>query len=120
VDGLITVFRDGEQFLARTLDTGRSALTANADAEALVLEVQRSFDYFESALSQPPLGALYVYPGADEADPLLGALASNLTNVDVSTLALADLVQADAEPEHAGALALHAVGAALRVAGGDA
>jgi MSHA biogenesis protein MshI len=66
--GLLTVFRDGEHYLARALDIGRTTLTERpADASNdLVLEVQRSFDYFESALSQPPLGWIYVYPGTAE------------------------------------------------------
>lgn len=121
-DGLVTVFRDGEQFLARTLDTGRSALAVDPDgaAQALVLEVQRSFDYFESALSQPPLGALYVYPDDTAVSGLVSALESNLLNVEARAFALGDLMEVDREPDASGALALHAVGAALRVAGGGA
>lgn len=115
-DGLITVYRDGEQFLARTLDSGRARLAADADAaiEALLLEVQRSFDYFESALSQPPLGALYVYPPGDAVERFARAVEDNLSGVACRSIGLDDLVTVDAAPEHGTATLLRAVGAALR------
>lgn len=118
-EGLITVYRDGEQFLARTLDSGHQALAADdpETAEGLVLEVQRSFDYFESALSQPPLGALYIYPAGDVTAPLLQSAQDNLVNVDCRAVALGDVVTVAEEPESPNATTLHAVGAALRSEG---
>lgn len=114
--GLLTLFREGEQYLARSLDIGRSDLLGNAAdvIENLVLEVQRSFDYFESALSQPPLGWLYLYPGSAETAGLVDTLQSSLTNVECLPLGLDDLVTIKHEPAHAGATLLHAVGAGLR------
>lgn len=115
-DGLITVYREGEQFLARGLDVGVNGVAQDAgDAgETLLLEVQRSFDYFESALSQPPLGALYLYPAGATIDALAERFTDNLGNVAVRAFALGDLLQLDTEPPEAGAELLHAVGAALR------
>jgi MSHA biogenesis protein MshI len=115
-DGLITVFREGEQFLARGLDAGLNGLAQDSEdtGETLLLEVQRSFDYFESALSQPPLGALYLYPAGPAIDVLSERFTDNLGNVAVRAFALGDLVQLDTEPPEAGAQLLHAVGAALR------
>ncbi|WP_139150882.1 type IV pilus biogenesis protein PilM [Halofilum ochraceum] len=115
-DGLITVFREGEQFLARGLDAGLNGLAQDAEdtGETLLLEVQRSFDYFESALSQPPLGALYLYPAGPAIDVLSEHFTDNLGNVAVRAFALGDLVQLDTEPPEVGAQLLHAVGAALR------
>lgn len=114
--GLLTLHREGEQYLARNLDIGRSDLGGDAGEviENLVLEVQRSFDYFESALSQPPLGWLYVYPGAAETVELVDTLQSSLSNVECLPLGLDDLVTIKHQPPHAGATQLHAVGAALR------
>lgn len=114
--GLLTLFRDGEQFLARTLEIGVDQLAhEGADAvDTLVLEVQRSFDYFESALSQPPLTALYVYPGVDTIVELVESLQANLANVQCRPVALEDLVSLDGDPVHDGAGLLHAVGAGLR------
>ena len=117
-DGLVTVFRDGAQYLARGLDSGRRALAESADeaGEALLLEVQRSLDYFESALSQPPLGALYVFPGGGPVDGLVERFADTLGSVELRAFGLADLVTVEQEPAHDGALTLHAVGAGLREA----
>lgn len=116
--GLITVYRDGEQYLARSLDTGYGALGAQGTggSDALVLEVQRSLDYFESALAQPPLGALYIYPPVTQVERLAQDMEANLVNVECRAIALGDILTTVSEPEHADATVLHAVGAALRQA----
>lgn len=114
--GLVTVYRDGEQYLGRTLDTGHGALEAqgHAAADALVLEVQRSLDYYESALAQAPLGALYLYPDTTQVERLARTMEANLANVDCRAIGLGDILTTLSEPEHADATVLHAVGAALR------
>lgn len=113
--GLLTLHRDGEQYLARSLDIGRTDLAGSGDViENLVLEVQRSLDYFESALSQPPLGSLYIYPGSGVASKLIDSLQSNLSNVECLPVGLDDLVTLNHVPTHPGATLLHALGAGLR------
>lgn len=116
-DGLITVYRDGEQYLARTLDNGRATL-ANDDtgrvAEAVVLEVQRSLDYFESTLAQPGLGMLYVFPPDDRIVEFAESVQGNLGNVACRTFSLADLLVVEREPEAGDATLLRSLGAALR------
>jgi len=114
--GLLTFYRDGEQYLARGLEIGHADLLAGDQGavETLVLEVQRSLDYFSSALSQPAPGGLYVYPGGDAADALLPVLRDNLDNLDCQAVSLADLVAVEHEPGHIGATTLHALGAGLR------
>lgn len=114
--GLITVYRDGEQYLWRTLDTGYGMLDAQGQAagDALVLEVQRSLDYFESTLAQAPLGALYLYPAIAQVEQLALSMEANLTNVDCRAIALGEILTTVSEPGHADATVLHAVGAALR------
>jgi MSHA biogenesis protein MshI len=116
-DGLLTVYRDGQQFLARGLDSGHAELAADEEgrvAESLLLEVQRSFDYFESALSQPPLGALYLFPPLDAVERFAPWAEDNLANVACRSVALADLVAVEDEPASADGLTLRALGAALR------
>jgi len=114
--GLLTFFRDGEQYLARGIDIGHGDLEGGDEnaVETLVLEVQRSLDYYGSALSQAPPGGLYVYPGGDAATSLINALRDNLDNLDCQPVTLADLVSVEHEPEHTGATTLHALGAGLR------
>ncbi len=116
-DGLITVYRDGEQYLARTLDNGRATL-ANDDtgrvAEAVLLEVQRSLDYFESTLAQPALSTLFVFPPDEGVVGFAETAQDNLGNVVCRSFGLADVVAVGQEPEHADATLLRAVGAGLR------
>lgn len=113
--GLITIARDGEQYLARPLDTGLAAIARGEEGiESLVLEVQRSFDYFESAMSQAPVAALYLYPAGDDMDTLARAIEASLGTITCRAVALGDLIEVAREPEHAGATMLHAVGASLR------
>ena len=113
--GLITIARDGEQYLARPLDVGLGAIARGEDGiEALVLEVQRSFDYFESAMSQAPVGVLYLHPAGEAAQTLARAIESGLGTISCKAVVVGDLVDVELEPEHAGATLLHAIGAALR------
>jgi len=119
-DGLITIFRDGEQFFARALATGRDTLAGDPEGsgERLTLEVQRSLDYVESTLSQQPLGALHVFPAGEAETALVERLTDNLSNVEVRAFDLDDLLTVEQPVERSGATLLHAVGAALRPPGG--
>lgn len=117
-DGLLTVFRDGELFLARSLDTGQNDLADGGDGpvDALLLEVQRSFDYFESALSQPPLGALYLYPASPAVERVATAVTDSLAGVECRCVGVGDIARLAAEitADADRAPLLQAVGAALR------
>jgi MSHA biogenesis protein MshI len=113
--GLITIARDNEQYLARPLDAGFADIARGEDGiDALVLEVQRSFDYFESAMSQPPVGVLYLHPAGDDMDTLARAIESGLGTIECKAIAVGDLVEVQHEPGDAGATMLHAIGASLR------
>lgn len=78
--GVITLTRQGNLYLTRRLDTGTDALqTGEAEAmDQLVLEIQRSLDYYDSHFAQPPLGQLTVLPGFEAHDRLVGWLDENL------------------------------------------
>jgi len=115
--GLITVTRQGMLYLARPVPFGWDAL---ADAERrveyfdqLVLEVQRSLDYFESHFRQAPVRHLVVAPMPVEAPDLVAHLASNLGTqvaaMDVNAIMDASVVGADVP-----AWCLTSIGAALR------
>ena len=116
--GLLTVYRDGLLFLARSLHTGHAALLGEdaATIENLVLEVQRSFDYFESALAQPPLGALYIYPATAATERVAAEVGASLSGVDCRCIRLDEIADVASEPDPASERAplLQAVGAALR------
>lgn len=120
-DGLLTIYRDGEHYFARTLDLGRTALIergSSASAE-LVLEVQRSLDYYESALSQPPLNTLLLFPADEATEVLRQAVDEQFRGVTCRAVGLADMLAAEDAGSAAGPRTLHAVGGALR-AGGQA
>lgn len=84
--GMITLTRQGYLYLSRRLETGTEAL-ALGETETLdqiVLEVQRSLDYYDSHFAQPPLGQLTVLPGFEGHDRLVQWLDENL-GVDVTS-----------------------------------
>lgn len=114
--GLLTLYRDGELFLARQLRAGLQTLSSDMEraSSALQLELQRSFDYFESTLAQPPLGALYLYPQNTEVSALAEWMAAEFSGLECHAVRLASLIEiADVEIADEGPL-LHALGAALK------
>ncbi len=115
-DGLITFYRAREQYLARTLDNGRATLAHDSSgsvAEAVLLEVQRSLDYFESTLAQSGLSTLYVFPGDEGVIAFAETAQDNLGTVACRSFGLADLLTVEREPERGDATLLRAVGAGL-------
>ncbi|WP_127474641.1 pilus assembly protein PilM [Sulfurivermis fontis] len=135
--GLLTLTRQGSLFLARNLEFGTdqllSALPASTESEftldddagpapalrrlmdTIVLEIQRSVDYFESHFGLPPISGLVIAPLAQPVPGLAGYLGGNLglpvRMLDLNTVldceqTLSDELQAQCLP---------AIGAALRV-----
>ena len=85
--GLITITRQGELYFSRTLDLGTAAWSAGdpaVSADRLVLEVQRSLDYFDSHFRQSPVAHLLLDPVAASVPSLVTHLAANL-NVRVGS-----------------------------------
>ena len=116
--GLITITKQGEIYMSRNLDTGLEALELASDPAAyydrIVLEVQRSLDYFDSHFRQAPIGHLVLTPMARPAPGLVEHLQSNLS-VSVHELDLAMSVRCPMEiPTAAQARCLTTIGAALR------
>jgi MSHA biogenesis protein MshI len=116
--GLLTITRQGELYLSRVLDVGLDHLV-HAEGQAgyydrVVLEVQRSLDYYESHFRQRPVQHLVLAPAAAHLPELLGHLRANL-GVSVSVMNLAELVEMKSgiPPELEGPC-LFALGAALR------
>lgn len=78
--GVITLTRQGNLYLTRRLETGTDALAVDETValDQLVLEIQRSLDYYDSHFAQPPLGRLTVLPGFEGHDRLVQWLDDNL------------------------------------------
>ncbi len=116
--GLLTITRQGELYLSRSLDVGLDAFAQAGDRaayfERVMLEVQRSLDYYESHFRQAPVAAIVLAPASRLVGELAGYLQSNL-NVTAQLFALHELVDSQADvPAELPACCLLTVGAALR------
>lgn len=80
----------------------------------IVLEIQRSLDYYESHFSLPPVGGLVMVPMEENIPGMMGYLGGNL-GVPVRTLDLNALIECDETlTDQLQSQCLFAIGAALR------
>jgi MSHA biogenesis protein MshI len=116
--GLIILSNGQELCLARNLPFGTHKLTGEASqlepiVDAIALEIQRSFDFYERNFAQVSVGSLVVAPQEFDIEPFLSSLHDSL-GIDVATLDLGQILECpDPLPAHAGRCLL-AIGAALR------
>ncbi len=116
--GLLTITRQGELYMSRSLELGLDTMLSGSEPAAyfdrVVLEVQRSLDYYDSHFRQPPVAGLVLAP---TSRPVLGLeehLRANL-NVTVSTMDLTQLMDMRSDFDLiARARCLITIGAALR------
>lgn len=122
--GLITITRQRTLYLSRRLDLGRARLLAAAPTsvtpalegllDAIVVEIQRSLDYYERQFAQPPVSGVVIAPLGAEIAGLTEYLSSQL-GVPVRMLRLAELLEVEGGFEPAiESECLTAIGAALR------
>ncbi len=116
--GLITITKQTEIYLSRNIEIGLDMLSQGGDTvelfDRVVLEVQRSLDYFDSHFRQAPIGHLALAPMPKEIPGLVEHLKNNLS-LTVSTVDLMQLVQCRQEVSSAlQSLCLNTLGAALR------
>jgi MSHA biogenesis protein MshI len=112
----VIVVRGSTFYFSRqmTLHPAENQEAESIDAAGVVLELQRSLDYYERSFDQPPITKLVVAPFGPRAKSLAIELARE-TGFDVSTLDLNSLLTCSAprSPELQSQCLL-AVGAALR------
>lgn len=112
--GLITVTKQTELYFSRTLDTGTNALIsgdAEGASDRLVLELQRSLDYFDSHFRQAPISHLVLDAQTAAVPGMVDRFTSSL-NIKVSVLDVGNLLEwRVAAPA---AIHLPVLGAALR------
>ncbi len=131
--GAISLCRQGELFLTRDVDVGWQHFeaigqesTGNMDLaeemspansrilDAIILEVQRSLDYYESHFAQPAIRNLVVAPLPIHIERLSAYLAVN-TGLNVRELDLNSIINSDEKVEQAlQSYCLPAIGAAMR------
>jgi MSHA biogenesis protein MshI len=117
--GLITLTRQGTLYLSRRIETGWEALSGNQDEmetrlDRIVVEIQRSLDYYESHFMQPPIASMVVTPlpeGLNGVDAYLGEqLGIPVRSIDInSVIDVEESLPADVQSR-----CLMAIGAALR------
>jgi len=113
--GSLQIIRDGNLYLSRQFSLSYNAgLLDDLPDEALVLELQRSLDYFERQMRQVPPSHIYLCGENVTADKLTPTIRNSLA-VTINLLDINNGIQvADTIPEHVCSLALCAIGAALR------
>lgn len=130
--GQILITRGGEMYLARRIEIGTHELFTAAQQggdpehgeygpelvnalEHIVLEVQRSLDYYDSHFAQPPVQAVYVTPTAP-ALPFISEYLQRNLSMQVADLDLQQMFpDAELPADDTIARCLTAIGAALRV-----
>jgi len=123
--GVITLTRQGSLYLSRNIDTGLQQMVSESGNEELspqtqqaldkiVLEMQRSLDYYESHFAQPPITSLVIAPMEQEVAGVLPYLSANL-GIAVSMLDLNSVLNTN-EPisNKLQSQCLLSIGAALR------
>ncbi len=117
--GLITLSRKGLLYLARRIDSGYGALLdgeAGFDewSDRLLIEVQRSLDYFEGNFREAPIDHLVVAPPPVEVPHLASEMAAR-SGLNVRLLDVNQLIEAPDDMSLDTRLrCLPAIGAALR------
>jgi MSHA biogenesis protein MshI len=114
--GLITISQDEHLYLARALEFGERQLETSPSGygDALVLELQRSLDYYESQLAARPASRVLLAPMAGDRDGLLARMNEQMGTTSYA-MDLGQLVElrgeASAEQQ---VLGFYAAGGALR------
>lgn len=116
--GLITISKQSDIYLSRNIDIGLEMMASFQDTgelfDRIVLEVQRSLDYYDSHFRQAPITTIALAPTPREVPGLVDHLKANL-GASVITMDLTKLLECAAElkPELQSAC-LNVLGAALR------
>jgi MSHA biogenesis protein MshI len=118
-NGLITLTRQGTLYLSRRIETGWEMLAGDQDKmesklDRVVVEIQRSLDYYESHFMQPAITNVVVTPLPDGLDGVAEYLGDQL-GVPVRSMDIGSVIDAEqALSRDVQSRALVAIGAALR------
>lgn len=112
----LTLTRDGSLYLTRTFDINwNGGLIDDLPADALTLEMQRSLDYFERQMRQPPPQQIFLCGANMTDDKIPGTLRDSLSaQVNVLPLQERFALSPAIDTENL-QRCLNAIGAALRI-----
>ena len=113
--GSLQIIRDGNVYLSRQFSLAYNAgLLDDLPGDALVLELQRSLDYFERQMRQTPPSHVYICGENVTADKLTPEIRNSLAvKIELFNIEAGVQLGKDAQ-EHSLSLCLLALGAALR------
>ena len=123
--GLITITRQSTLYISRSIKSGSAALPESALSvmddescqrwlDSIIIEVQRSMDYYESHFSQPQVSALVMTPIGKEIPGITEYLTEQL-QIPARILDINDLIDVvEPVPSAVQSRCLLAIGAALR------
>jgi MSHA biogenesis protein MshI len=122
--GLITITRQSTLYFSRRIDIGLNGLPDAARSssneniqrwlDGIVVEIQRSLDYYESHFSQPQVSAIVISPLGREVPGVLEYLSSQV-DVPVRMLNVNELIDVDTPVDNdMQSKCMLAIGAALR------
>ena len=138
--GLLTITHEGELYLSRTIDIGyehletteetaqepaglsleQSSSELQTNISKIVLEIQRSLDYYESHYGKPTIGNLVIAPLENKIPSLNEQLEEDL-GVTVRSLNLDEIIDTESNIDYElQAKCFSAIGAALRNAASSA
>ncbi|MBF0425020.1 MAG: hypothetical protein HQL66_04260 [Magnetococcales bacterium] len=128
-DGVVQVTREGVLYLARPIDLGvdqllesvagranatEEELAASPVVDAIVLEIQRTLDYYEGHFAQPPVSCVHVVPLPVVFQNLQAVMAEKL-GMRLKEFPLRKILEVEAKVDDMDlARCLPAIGAALR------
>jgi MSHA biogenesis protein MshI len=113
-EGFVSMVEDGQIYLTRGIEIGLDEFLSGSDPQRfldnLMLELQRSLDFYESQLGKGIITDLYFSPGTPVTVAIVDYLSQQLA-LNVAPLAISTLIDGDLQ-EQAGQC-LTAIGAAL-------
>lgn len=118
-NGLITLTRQGTLYLSRRIETGWQALGGDQDEietklDRVVVEIQRSLDYYESHFMQPAIASVVVTPLPEEQKGVAEYLGDQL-GIPVRAMDVNSVIDVEQPlPADLQCRCLLAIGAALR------
>ena len=115
--GLLSIFHDTDLYVSRDFRIGINQIeqASNEDQDAydsLLLEIQRSLDYFEGFYNHGSVSSMLIYPRLTATEKMVAYL-QNATSFEIDFVAF-DEAQSDANPPGLEPHCFHAYCAALR------
>jgi MSHA biogenesis protein MshI len=101
-NAIITLTKKGRLYMARHIDVGLDVLTQDnmrQQFDRVVIEMQRSMDFYASNLKQPPVRAIYVSPLGEHHEAAIAHFTENFF-VPVKTFDLNEFVVTAQPIEH--------------------